>query len=403
MTFGRCSTNGASGTFIDEQCGSSASATERTAYSCSSRSFDDRARVAARVEVAGVVAGAADGAGQHARGDEAAFAAHQQLGGRAEEPVDVEGPAGGVGLGEAPQRPAHVDVLVGGRHEVAREHDLLEVAGVDPRHGVGDDPHPLLAVAGAVGERTSRGAGGTAAATRGTSWTPIASVETVVTHATSPRRPTTTSGTTSMESPGSSANARVPKQTRPLPGSSTSSRTTARAVVSDHHLSASANRVGAAPCACSRRRPSPTSPSPRRSQATDSCSGSRSTSASKASVATVVVRTTSGRSRSSAGAPRVTPRAYSVAARHRTAGCESHLTPGCDDRAHERHLPDHPARRRRGPDPPGRGLRVHRRPARAGRRPRAAGGDRRGDRRARARADRPARRARGRPGRGRHR
>ena len=30
-----------------EQCGSSASATERTAYSCSSRSFDDRARVAA--------------------------------------------------------------------------------------------------------------------------------------------------------------------------------------------------------------------------------------------------------------------------------------------------------------------------------------------------------------------
>ena len=47
MTLGRCSTNGASGTFIDEQCGSSASATERTAYSCSSRSLDDRARVAA--------------------------------------------------------------------------------------------------------------------------------------------------------------------------------------------------------------------------------------------------------------------------------------------------------------------------------------------------------------------
>ena len=47
MTLGRCSTNGASGTFIDEQCGSSASATERTAYSCSSWSFDDLARVAA--------------------------------------------------------------------------------------------------------------------------------------------------------------------------------------------------------------------------------------------------------------------------------------------------------------------------------------------------------------------
>ena len=48
MTLGRWSTNGASGTFIDEQCGSSASATERTAYSCSSRSLLDRARVAAR-------------------------------------------------------------------------------------------------------------------------------------------------------------------------------------------------------------------------------------------------------------------------------------------------------------------------------------------------------------------
>ena len=47
MTLGRCRTNGASGTFIEEQCGSRASATERTAYSCSSRSFEERARVAA--------------------------------------------------------------------------------------------------------------------------------------------------------------------------------------------------------------------------------------------------------------------------------------------------------------------------------------------------------------------
>ena len=47
MTLGRCSTNGASGTFIEVQCGASASATERTAYSCSSRSFDDRASEAA--------------------------------------------------------------------------------------------------------------------------------------------------------------------------------------------------------------------------------------------------------------------------------------------------------------------------------------------------------------------
>ena len=37
--------------------------------------------------------------------------------------------------------------------------------------------------------------------------------------------------------------AKEPKQTRPVPGSLTSSRTTARAVVSAHHLSASAKRV----------------------------------------------------------------------------------------------------------------------------------------------------------------
>ncbi len=48
MTFARCSTNGVSGTFIDVQCGASASATERTAYSCSSRSLLDRASDAAR-------------------------------------------------------------------------------------------------------------------------------------------------------------------------------------------------------------------------------------------------------------------------------------------------------------------------------------------------------------------
>ena len=47
MTLERWRTNGASGTFIDEQCGASASATERTAYSCSSRSLDERASDAA--------------------------------------------------------------------------------------------------------------------------------------------------------------------------------------------------------------------------------------------------------------------------------------------------------------------------------------------------------------------
>ncbi len=91
--------------------------------------------------------------------------------------------------------------------------------------------------------------------------------ETVVSQATSPRRPTRTSGTTNVESPGSSAKPRLPKQTSPEPGSSTSLLTSARAVVSDHHLSASAKRVGP-DVRTSAATPQPTSPSPRRSQAT---------------------------------------------------------------------------------------------------------------------------------------
>ena len=43
MTFARCSTKGDSGTFVEEQNGSIASATDRTAYSCSARSLDERA------------------------------------------------------------------------------------------------------------------------------------------------------------------------------------------------------------------------------------------------------------------------------------------------------------------------------------------------------------------------
>ena len=47
MTLAKCRTKGDSGTFVDEQNGSRASATERTAYSCSSKSLDERARDAA--------------------------------------------------------------------------------------------------------------------------------------------------------------------------------------------------------------------------------------------------------------------------------------------------------------------------------------------------------------------
>ena len=61
-------------------------------------------------QVALVVAGAADGTGQHPRGDQAALAAHQHLGRRAEHAVDVERPAHRVRRGQALQRPADVDV-----------------------------------------------------------------------------------------------------------------------------------------------------------------------------------------------------------------------------------------------------------------------------------------------------
>ena len=47
ITFAKCNTKGDSGTLVDVQNGSSASATERTAYSCSSRSLEDLARDAA--------------------------------------------------------------------------------------------------------------------------------------------------------------------------------------------------------------------------------------------------------------------------------------------------------------------------------------------------------------------
>ncbi len=62
-------------------------------------------------EVGVVVAGAADGAGQDARGDQALLAADQQLGRRAEDPVDAERPARRVGVGQAAEDPPRVERL----------------------------------------------------------------------------------------------------------------------------------------------------------------------------------------------------------------------------------------------------------------------------------------------------
>ena len=102
--------------------------------------------------IALVVTGTPDRAGQHPRGDQAALASYEQLGRGAEEPVDVEGPAHLVVVGQLAQRPAHVDVGVGRGHQVAGEHDLLQLAGADPADRVGDDGLPGGAAHRAVGE-----------------------------------------------------------------------------------------------------------------------------------------------------------------------------------------------------------------------------------------------------------
>ena len=133
MTLGRCRTNGASGTFIEEQCGSSASATERTAYSCSSRSFEERASVAARAMSRSsspvrrmVPASTREVTRPRSRRTSIS-------GDRAEQPVDVERPAGR----SSPRRAGAAASgrrggSVGRGDEVPGEHDLLQVPGPDP-------------------------------------------------------------------------------------------------------------------------------------------------------------------------------------------------------------------------------------------------------------------------------
>ena len=104
-------------------------------------------------EVALVGAGTPDGAGQHARGDQAALAADQHL--RASRRTcrrRGRSSTSGSSSASRAQRPAHVDRCGGGRDQVAGEHDLLEVARLDPADGLGHDGHPVLAVEGAVGE-----------------------------------------------------------------------------------------------------------------------------------------------------------------------------------------------------------------------------------------------------------
>ncbi len=105
---------------------------------------------------------------------------------------------------------------------------------------------------------------------------PSGTVSTTVIQLRPPRVPTTTSGTTSTLSPGSSAKAKLPSATRPVPGSPTPSCTCAAAVTSRHQSLASVKRSG--PDVRQRAAtPQATIPSPRRSHAMGSSVGSSST------------------------------------------------------------------------------------------------------------------------------
>ena len=85
MTLGRCSTKGASGTFIDEQCGREGLGDGAHGVLVLLEVLRRAGQRGGEREVLGVVAGAADRAGEHARGDEALVAAHEQLGRGADE------------------------------------------------------------------------------------------------------------------------------------------------------------------------------------------------------------------------------------------------------------------------------------------------------------------------------
>ena len=301
MTLGRCSTNGVSGTFIDEQCGASASATERTAYSCSSRSLDERARDAASARSCSsspvrriVPASTREVTSPRSRRTSISGVAPN-------EPVDVEGPARRVALGEPAQRPPDVEsarrVVTSGRGRArpsrGRPASIRRTASATACA-------QLRRGEGAVGERDTaaavrRGCTATSAGP-GTAATACSAL-TVVSHARSPRRPTTTSGTTSVPPAGESAERRT---TRRRPARSPAGRPRrARpptATSPRHHCSGSANR--SRPGRGVRRPPDPSRPVPRRGGPTSTARWRRRAAARREGLGGVgssgTVRTTSG-------------------------------------------------------------------------------------------------------------
>ena len=99
-----------------------------------------------------VVAGAPDRAGEHPRGHEAPLEAHEHLGGGADETVDGEDPRRVVVVGQPGEHPARVDAPGGGGAHGPGEHDLVEVAGVDPGDRLVDGLGPAVGGQVEVGE-----------------------------------------------------------------------------------------------------------------------------------------------------------------------------------------------------------------------------------------------------------
>ncbi len=95
-------------------------------------------------------AAATDRAREHAGRHESLLAADEQLGGRADQPVDRERPARLVGRREAGEQPARVHGLARVGDDVAREHHLLQRARADALDALRDDGGPVVGAERAV-------------------------------------------------------------------------------------------------------------------------------------------------------------------------------------------------------------------------------------------------------------
>ncbi len=113
------------------------------------------------------VAGAAQGAGEHARGGDAVHEAQQHLRRRAEQAVDGEDPAAGVVALEPLQRPAQVDRAVRACLQVSGQHDLVDRSRGDPGDCLSDGGHPLGTGDPPVGVDDRRGRPGGSALGKG--------------------------------------------------------------------------------------------------------------------------------------------------------------------------------------------------------------------------------------------